>query len=324
VTDSKRECRPWTESERTQLRELYDRHSLAEIAEITGRTKRAVRAAAAKAGLSCSKVRSGPGRGGYAPKWTDEHLQYLHDNYATMSAPEIAGNLGRTLASVYVRAKLEGLKSLHRTGINSLAPDYFRVIDTSVKAYLLGLLMADGTVSKAGQVILALHDKDRCLVELARDEIAPGARLGGYQVRTTPMTRFMIADPGLVADLARHGVVNRKTMTILWPDEVPSEHEGSFVCGYFDGDGYLKRDWLYRWAVTCASVPFLTAMQDHILAATGVRVGGPYSDKRHAAWSLVQTGAPVRAVDAWMHRDVPGLERKRLPQPSQLELDITG
>ncbi len=52
--------------------------------------------------------------------------------------------------------------------------------------------------------------------------------------------------------------------------------------------------------------------------------GGPYEDRRHEhAWSIVKSGKPVRALDEWIHRDVPGLARKRLTgsvlQPSLFE-----
>lgn len=252
-------------------------------------------------------------RGGYSPPWTEEETAYLQEHYATQPAREIAAALGRTETALHVRANKLGLKSRHRTGVNSLVADYFRVIDTPMKAYLLGLLASDGSISPVGQLKLELHQKDRCLVELMRDELAPGARISEYRTRTTPMVRFMVASPDLAADLASHGVVHRKTLITTWPSGMPAELDGSFACGYFDGDGSLRREWMYRWAVVSGTEGFLHAMQDRAQAHTGVRPGGPYRDKRHnAAWSIVSTGKPVVALDAWLHRDVPGLARKSL------------
>jgi hypothetical protein len=191
-------------------------------------------------------------------------------------------------------------------------PDYFRVIDTPMKAYLLGLLVADGSISPANQLKLEVHEKDRCLAELARQEIAPSARIGSYRTRTTPMVRFMIQSAGLAADLARHGVVNCKSLITTWADEVPPQYENSYICGVYDGDGSLDRRWRYRWSVISGNPDFLEVMQNHILARTGIWVGGPYCDTRHEnAWSIVATGRPVPELDAWVHRDVPGLTRKR-------------
>ncbi len=237
-----------------------------------------------------------------------------------MTVREIAAALGRTETALHVRANKLGLKSRHRTGVNSVVSDYFRLIDTPMKAYVLGLLTADAYVSAAGQLILALHEKDRSAVEAVRDEIAPGARIGQYSTRTTPMCRFSVTAPEVTADLARHGVVRAKSLITAWPQALPAALENSYVCGYFDGDGSMsiqrdrRSDKNYRWAVVSGNPEFLREMQARILAQTGLKTLGPYQDRRHeAARAIVAIGTPARTLDAWMHRDVPGLERKRLP-----------
>ena len=256
--------------------------------------------------------RSAQGYGG--PVWTEEDYAYLRENYTTLPAREIAAHLGRTEQAIHNRASRLKLKSRHRVGVNSLVKDYFKVIDTPMKAWVLGLLASDGSMSKAGQLKLELHRKDLAIVEAVRDELAPDARISFYSTRTTPMARFMVADPGLVADLASHGVVNAKTLITAWPDDLPGAFVNSFVCGYYDGDGSLGTTgpWL-RWAVVSGNVEFLEVMQDKIHEHTEIWVPGPYEDRRHEnAWSIVKSGKPVRALDEWIHRDVPGLARKRL------------
>jgi hypothetical protein len=255
--------------------------------------------------------RSAQGYGG--PVWTADEEQYLREHYAKAPAKEVAAEMGRSVAAIRVRAINLGLPSHHRAAINSLIPDYFQVIDTHIKAYLLGLLMADGCISRANQLALALSAKDIELVELLRDELAPAARIGSYLTREgKPMATFKISSPALAADLARHGVVPAKTLVTRWPTELPEHLEASFTCGYFDGDGSLLPKWCYRWTVVCGSTPFLEQMQERIRAHTGIKVGGLYRDTRHEnAWSICATGEPVRALDEWIHRDVPGLARKR-------------
>jgi len=250
--------------------------------------------------------------------WTPEELAYLRANYATMRADEIATALGRPYWGVLRRASIEKLPSYQRAGMNSLVPDYFRIIDTPMKAYLLGLLMSDGSISDRYQLKLEVHEKDRCLAELARDTIAPQARIGSHRIRQrsgkiTPMARFAVQSPDLGADLARHGVVNRKTLVVKWPVTVPAKLENSFACGYYDGDGSLDRRPPYRWSTVCGIPDFLVEMQECIARHTGIRVTGPYQDKRHDhAWSIVTSGQRVPELDAWLHHDVSGLARKRL------------
>jgi hypothetical protein len=256
--------------------------------------------------------RSAEGWGG--PAWSEEEIAYLHEYYPLQPAKEVAAAIGRSVAAVRVRAIKLGIPSRHRAGINSLVPDYFRVIDTPLKAYLLGLLMADGCISERNQLSLPLSAKDISAVELLRDELAPAARIGSYLTKEgRPMAIFRVQSPELAADLARHGVVQAKSLVTRWPAELPEELEGSFTCGYYDGDGSLLPKWVYRWSVIGGCPPFLEEMQAHILARTGIKVGGLYRDKRHEhAWSICATGEPVRALDEWVHRDVPGLARKRL------------
>ena len=151
-------------------------------------------------------------------------------------------------------------------------------------------------------------------MELLRDELAPGGRIGSYLTKEgRPMAVFKVQSPALAADLALHGVVPAKTLVTRWPSTVPEHLEASYICGYFDGDGSLLPKWVWRWTVVCGSTPFLEEMQARIKAHTGIKVGGLYQDTRHEnAWSICATGGPVRALDEWIHRDVPGLARKCL------------
>jgi hypothetical protein len=248
-------------------------------------------------------------------RWTEEDLAYLRENYASMRARDIAAHLRRTQQAVCARAGLLGLESRQRAGANSLVKDYFKVIDTPMKAWVLGLLAADGNISRAGQLKLELHSKDIEIVEAARDELAPDARIFFRVLGKSPMARFTIQNPGLQADLASLGVVSAKSLITEWPNGLPGAFMNSFVCGYYDGDGSLGTTgkWL-RWAVVSGNPPFLEEMQVRIQEHTGIWVGGPYEDRRHEhAWSIVKSGESVRALDEWIHRDVPGLTRKRLP-----------
>lgn len=254
--------------------------------------------------------------GGYSPPWTDEQVAYLRDNYGEIPAKDIAAVVGKTYNAVIVRAHLEGLKSRHRAGTYSLVPGYFRSIDTPIKAYLLGLLAADGWVSDRNQVCLSLGEKDASLVEFARDQIAPGARLKHYDLKTGGrMIQFKVQNAGLAADLSRWGVRPRKSLVMHWPVGLTPELSRSYLHGYFDGDGSLSTARTGRWSLVGGNPSFLASAQDFVLAEAGIRIGGPYQDKRHEhAWSIVATGAPARALDAWLQQDGLGLARKRWPR----------
>ena len=102
--------------------------------------------------------RSAEGWGG--PLWADDEIAYLREHYPVQPAKDVAAAIGRSVAAVRTRATTLGISSWRWAGVNSLVPDYFKVIDAPVKAYLLGLLMADGCISERSQLSLALSAKD--------------------------------------------------------------------------------------------------------------------------------------------------------------------
>lgn len=256
--------------------------------------------------------------GGFSPLWTTVEDDYLKANYSAMPAKRIAAHLGRSHAAVVLRAGRYQLVSYQQIGTRSIRHDYFAAIDTAAKAYVLGLLAADGhiAVGRNGhrQIVLALVRKDASAVEYVRNQVAPDARLFDAQVRGIAMVRFTVQSERLAADLARLGVGPAKTYTVAWPTGLPEEFANSYVAGYFDGDGSLGLTGeAPRWSIVSASRPLLEAIQQRAFHQTGTWIGGPYADKRHKALSIVATGhGQVRDLDEWIRQDVPGLARKRL------------
>lgn len=87
------------------------------------------------------------------------------------------------------------------------------------------------------------------------------------------VAKLIIHDHDLVAALARWGIVPNKTLTMTWPDSLPSALVPAYIRGYFDGDGTIYHR--YRsapgttWAETVCrfisgSVPFLEGLQQEL------------------------------------------------------------
>ncbi len=109
--------------------------------------------------------------------------------------------------------------------------DYFSVITRHQQAYVLGLLASDGNVSsERPRIGFGAQDKDESLVTYVRDELAPGTPIR-YWARSNPplrMARITITSPQMRADLARLETVPRKSKTLQWPEELPTEFVNSF------------------------------------------------------------------------------------------------
>ena len=122
----------------------------------------------------------------------------------------------------------------------------------------------------------------------------------------------------MVSDLARYGIVPRKSRMLMWPPHL-GELQRPFLTGYFDGDGsmYLPRDRHGRerpgWTVCSGSERFLVDMKDYIRAVTGVELQKIQHRPGADLWQVSVTGHGAAVLDEFLHRDGVGLERKRFP-----------
>jgi hypothetical protein len=132
-----------------------------------------------------------------------------------------------------------------RTVHPSLRIDYFQKIDTKDKAYWLGFLYADGslTANTGGTVYITieLNKKDEERIDrfcealcLCEDKKTYRTRHGAENV----MISF--ACKAMSNDLMMHGVSFRKSKIVRYPVLADRELELAFLMGYYDGDGQHK------------------------------------------------------------------------------------
>lgn len=116
--------------------------------------------------------------------------------------------------------------------------NFFKKIDSDEKAYVLGLLYADGNVINS-QMQLWLNDVD--LLENVRFLLKSNHPIKNYK-RQPKIFKYMIGSIELVDDLIKLGCVPNKSLILKFPteDQVPEKFIGSFMLGYFDGDGSIS------------------------------------------------------------------------------------
>ncbi len=166
-----------------------------------------------------------------------------------MSAAEIA--------RVYQVSDGTIIRELRRQGIvialahrrNNLNDEYFKTIDTEGKAYFLGFMMADGSVSKRGKESLYfsinLQEKDKYILEKFAKELEYEGELRKVRysnIKSHHQDACLLAATSvpICKDLMRHGCVWHKTYYLEWlkPKTVPHHLMHHFVRGFFDGDGW--------------------------------------------------------------------------------------
>ncbi len=146
---------------------------------------------------------------------------------------------------------------------------FFDAIDTEEKAYWLGMLYADGSVSRDKMLEMTLAIKDKPLLRRLSICLYGADRLRDYRSNAFPNTRITLCSRHVYAALQRLGCHPRKSATLLFPtsDQVPVSLVRHFVRGYFDGDGGVTvtnpHDRTPGAAISIVGTrAFLTAMQD--------------------------------------------------------------
>lgn len=140
--------------------------------------------------------------------------------------------------------KLRGSNELNRK--YNFNEEYFDLINTKEKAYLLGLICADGWVAQGGKrgrpnvLGLAFQIKDQELIEFAINQIGSNKQI--KVVKNSAQVTFNSVK--LVSRLMEYGVVPNKSLTlnienVIKQAKIPKELVPSFLLGYFDGDGCI-------------------------------------------------------------------------------------
>ena len=132
--------------------------------------------------------------------------------------------------------------------IYSLNEHYFDVIDTPNKAYLIGLLYADGCNHiNHHSITLSLQEEDRDVVEFMKKELEYEGpirinKLHDKNERYKNQCILCINSVCMSERLEQLGVVNAKSLVLTFPEWLNEQLYPYFIAGYFDGDGCLSYD----------------------------------------------------------------------------------
>lgn len=172
-------------------------------------------------------------------KWTEDKLKILYELYATTSNDDLGKILGisnrRTIAEY---ARKRGLKKeIDPSRKGTLKP---LLEENNESFYWLGFIMADGWISKYGQLVIALSNKDenhlQIIAELLKTNINnyPSSNKKGIQ------SRISVQDKNYGVELRnKMNIRDKKTYEIPNLNFVPDEFMLPFIIGFIDGDGSL-------------------------------------------------------------------------------------
>ena len=162
-----------------------------------------------------------------------------------------------------------------------LDEEYFDKIDTPNKAYILGLLYADGCCfvdekTNRYNLIIALQETDIHILEDVKKELQYTGIISHIDlskkrengINTLDQERLCISNKHLVESLGKLGVVPRKTYCLTFPNFLSDNLIPHFFRGLSDGDGcILKTEARWKYAGT---YDLLIGIKDYIKSNLGI------------------------------------------------------
>lgn len=230
-----------------------------------------------------------------------EEIVELYNTYNNVGI--IAEKLNCCIANISRRLKKAGINvsrdysKRRESSREKLYVDesYFKSIDTEDKAYFLGLMYADGSVSK-NTFYLKLRDED-IIQEFKRYLKAEAdIKIINNQYSIT------ICRQSMSIDLISQGCYINKTTSIRFPslDKNLIRH---FIRGFYDGDGslILNANGSHNCLnFTSGSLEFLQQLQDN-LKDISITKGGISKEKNHEVWHLRYGGKQVHIILDWLY-----------------------
>lgn len=169
--------------------------------------------------------------------------------------------------------KLERFNFKKKYNNVKLNEEFFSDPNTEKSAYYAGFIAADGCVHygkmENSQPVLSIeiHNKDIDILE--KFDIGTDISFR----KTRDMCKKSISSSKICNDLEKYGIIQNKTFTLTFPENINSDNIHHFIRGVFDGDGWFtvnKNGVLRSGFVGCYE--FLLKLQKHIPCKSSILI----------------------------------------------------
>lgn len=251
-------------------------------------------------------------------KLSSEKSRWAAEQYiAGKSSPELAKELGLSPRAVVCSLSRSGVQM--RTASEAKQKyhcrhDAFQVITDAESAYWVGFIMADGCVTElrgSWSLRVAIAESDASHLKKLSTFLCSDRPIGVYSnnrhwKNCQKIAHFSVKSNEIAADLARYGVVPRKSATAQAVDGV--QHMRCFWRGCIDGDGWMGWSNTVPRMGLVGSRQLLVQFAEYCEAKVGV---GMSVMPMHNIWSACVTGAKAVAMVRHFYRsDDVALDRK--------------
>ncbi len=223
------------------------------------------------------------GREGSKLKGLDSNisLEYLLGN----NTYEIAKKYNCSHVSISTILRENNIKTREFTETSRkylINENYFDTIDNENKAYILGLLYADGNnYPELNTVQLSLIESDKLILDKITNLIQPDKPLKYVSkqymrdkgVKASPQYNLIITNKHISKRLIELGLVKNKSLILTFPikEQVPEHLYNHFIRGYFDGDGCIHVNKKNNHSFSMLGTKeFLEKVQNILVEKTGI------------------------------------------------------
>ncbi len=229
-----------------------------------------------------------------------------------ISGYKLAKQNGVTKSTIYNLLERENINTrsrcdYHKYNINE---NYFDNIDHEDKAYILGLLYADGYNNEKNRSIhLSLEYKDKEILDKIKDKLQFNGYIKLYHssppYKNHINANLTICNNKISSKLSELGCYQNKSLTLefpVWLDPCLYRH---FIRGYTDGDGSIIIDKRKRIQYSlCGTKKFLTKVHEILKNNTSCK-GGIYncSSTKLVNEIRLMGNIQVKRVLNWLYKD---------------------
>lgn len=208
----------------------------------------------------------------------DENKQMLVNEYlGGRTMGDIAKEYGvsRNTISKILTENNVTIRGAYKTTY-TLNENYFDVIDEPEKAYIFGLLAADGCVH-GNNISIRMQESDKHILDDVNSRLGSNRPLKYLQTDIGKNQWLLaITNKHMAKQLKLHGVIERKSLKLEVPECISDDLLPHFLRGLWDGDGSISS---VRYCVSCVGTKMLLiAISDKIFKVLGIQF---YYRKEH-------------------------------------------
>lgn len=175
-------------------------------------------------------------------------IRLYDEGYSTNEIATIYGVCHNTIADIVrTYSSIRSTSERHRK--YTIDEHYFDEIDTPNKAYILGILYADGTNDECGRIALSLQERDIDILQKIQKEIGSNEPLNYREFKKvnenwSNQWRMFINNKHISNTLSKYGVVKNKTFVVEYPRWLDDSLHSHFIRGMIDGDGSITQNYI--------------------------------------------------------------------------------